>query len=154
MIKPIRRIETTTPWELQDLALNGYVETVACSMADDFIKKFSIVLNDAANKKMPDGSKKSKEQCLDELMNFRELAKENLKADGQTMAMLSKPVDGAITLDEWLTICGIQQEIVVTLTQQVKIDSSVIEKAGEKAEGDLSAVVEEDELAESLNEVI
>jgi len=69
------KIPTTTPFELQDLSFNGVVEVGHFAYADDFIKKFSFILEKV---KKPDVTQEASDL---KVMAFRKIAQAGRAAD-------------------------------------------------------------------------
>jgi len=88
------RVETSTPWELQDLCLNGYASTIAAAGCEDFIQKFSILLAKARSKDTKE------EDVRASVENFRQLGKTSLTRDPVGLKMLEKKITGDMKLSD------------------------------------------------------
>jgi len=119
-IKPVARIVTTTPWHLQDLALNGYAETVAASGCDNFVQGFSKILNEASNKGKTAEKQTKEADAIAKVLAYRELAKVNLKNDTVNVKLMSALVE------EKTSIQFIAKEYKITV--RVATPSAVVEK--------------------------
>lgn len=106
-----QRIETSTPWELQDLCLNGYAETPAGSGSDDFIRKFTLVLNKAANMKLDEKLRTSEVDALNRMANFRETAKVGLSRDPIGAHLMSKKITKEQKLHDLARVYGMKSTV-------------------------------------------
>jgi len=106
-VKEVRRVDTSTPWHLQDSALNGYANTVAASGCEDFIKKFAMVLAAAADKKSGAKTARSEEEVMRPVLELRAIAKANQEKDPM-IGMMSKPITADMTIESILEGYGFE----------------------------------------------
>lgn len=101
-----KRVDTSTPWHLQDAALNGYVNTVAAAGCEDFVKKFALTLAAAADKKAGAKTNRSEEEVLRPLLELRAVAKANQSRD-PLIHLMDKPVDKEVSIESLLEAYGV-----------------------------------------------
>jgi len=88
-----KRFETSTPWELQDLCLNGFSNTVACSGCEDFVFKFSVILGKAKDKSV------TEDKIRLDIENFRNLGKSSLLLDQVGSKALSNKITKEMSVE-------------------------------------------------------
>jgi hypothetical protein len=92
------RLVTSSPAHLQDLCLSAYTKTPAATGAQDFVEKFSVVLEEAKAKK--DKTTFSKEDCLKKLAMYQQLGEMGLEADPVGKAAMAVVVPASESLKE------------------------------------------------------
>jgi hypothetical protein len=122
---PVHRVDTSTPWELQDLCLNGYAETTAATGSDDFIRKFSLILNNAANRNQVAEKKVTDSEALNRLANFRETAKAALSKDAVNVSLMSKKITKTDSLHEIAKAYGMKATVSMAASASTSAPTEV-----------------------------
>jgi len=137
-IKATPRVTTTTPWELQDLCFNGYLSIAAVKPAEDFINKFSLILNAAANKtnmanKLP---VVTDADALLKLAGFREIATLAMPNDPMHLLMTDLSIVKDKTIGQILESYGAKRVVATVAPAVSKPATKLNLEVAEVEEGD------------------
>jgi len=125
-LKPMTpRVETSTPWHLQDLCLNSFLSEDKAKEAEDFITKFSLILSKAADPTVTDAAAK------DKLLNFRKIGSAAHALD--EVGMKAFKLDFSSSIDVFLTAYGFEEvalsfDSAVSKVQRAAISQSSLSK--------------------------
>lgn len=119
LIKPMSsRVDTSTPWILQDLCLNSFVSEDKVKEAEDFITKFSFVLAKAADPTI------TPEAAKDKLLNFRKIGSAAHALDD--VGKKAFQVDLASSIDVFFNVYGFEEITPTFDTATTKVQRSAI----------------------------